>query len=227
MWWSISGLIFQLAAGVFLALPYIAPGKMEKVDEEWHRGRGKHWLFVITWAFVVILVLIIFGISSYSDSTNHDVWFIELFGVILGAALPIFVWMYFVQLRFGKLLQRLPKWVQRHKYAAGIRCEKFVSANRYVCIWALVGWLASSGAMYFIYKQSENLTSFPWLLIFMTVLVIGSFCFSTFILALLYLILNFAINLIGKVVKKPLWITILVIFVIGCILQIVGVAVRA
>jgi hypothetical protein len=218
MWWSISGLILQLLAGVLLALPYISPGKMQELDEDWHSGRGKQWLVKVIWAVMIIVLLIISGTSIYSDSTNHDVWFAKLFGVFSGVVFPIFVWMYFVNLRFGRLIKRLPTWLQQYKYAAGIRYEKYVSANRYICIWALIGWVVLSGAMYVMY--AKKLVSFSWLLV-----PFDAFCFSTFLLAGLYLVLNMVVNLISKRFKKPLWTTILAIFIIGCVLQIVGIAV--
>jgi MFS family permease len=215
VWWSISGIIFQLIAGVFLALPYICPGKMQKIDQAWHEGRGKVWVFIVIWAIIVIVVLTVFGVSNYSISA------------LLGALPPIFVWMYFVNLRFGRLIKRLPKRLQHGKYGENIRYEKLVSANLYTFIWALIGWVVSSGAIYVVYTQFKNLTSLPWFLIPVLMLIfIDAFCFSTFILAGLYLILDMVSNAISKRVKKPLWAAILGIFVVGCVLQIVGVAIR-
>jgi hypothetical protein len=218
VWWSISGIIFQLIAGVFLALPYICPGKMQKIDQAWHEGRGKVWVFIVIWAIIVIVVLTIFGVSTYSVSA------------LLGAVPPIFVWMYFVNLRFGRLIKKIPKRLQHGKYGENIRYEKLVSANLYTFIWALIGWVVLSGPIYVMATHLKNWESFSWfiipMLIMLMLIFVDAFCFSTFILAGLYLILDMVSNVISKRVKKPLWTTVLVIFAVGCVLQIVGVVIR-
>jgi MFS family permease len=224
VWWSISGLIFQLIAGICLALPYVSPRTMQKIDRAWHEGRGKRWVAIGIYVIIAIIVLVIFGVSI---STNHYPWFIWLFCVFLETALVIYVWMYFVKLRFERLFKRLPKRLQRGKCGEDIRYEKCVSANRYICIWALIGWVVSGGAIYVIYTQFKNLTSLPWFQILVLVLIfIGAFSLSTFLLAGLYLILDKISNVISKRFKKPLWATVLFIFVVGCLLQITGVVVR-
>jgi len=69
MVWSIAGVVFQLVAGVMLAVPFIYPGKVETIDREWHGGRGKQWLMLIIFA-VLAVSLIIFGMVTYKNNAN-------------------------------------------------------------------------------------------------------------------------------------------------------------
>jgi len=229
MWFSIVGIILQLIAGVLLALPFVFPGAMEKLDKDWHSGRGKQRLVVVIWAILVIALFVMFGISTYSDSTDQSAWFIKAFGALAAATMVFFVYLYVVDYLFKRLLRRVPNWImQNKKFYASVRYEKLVSANLRALIWCAIGIAVSAGAVCVIFNKpigqfpSSLLLQIPGVLF----IGVGAFCLSTLLLAASFLFLDKITNAINVRVKKPLWTYIIVLFVIGCVLQIVGFVVR-
>lgn len=217
MAWSITGVVFQLLAGVMLALPFIFPGKIDKIDQEWHEGRGKIWIMVIIWVFLVAGLIVLFGMADRQNHTTQQ-WA----GISLASSMAFFVYISLTGNIFVGRINRLPKWLKKNKMATNIRYYELVKANQYTLTICGIIFIISNILLYFIIKNGH----ITGLWVYPTFLVLLFFGFSalTSLLALAFLFFNEIIGIMNSHLKKPLWTYVLIIFIIGCILQIVGIA---
>jgi hypothetical protein len=208
-----------------LGLPFIFPGKLEKLDESWHKGQGRLWIFGVIYTVIFILLVVLYAISTYSDSANSDTWIIKLIGAFFAAIVSFFVYIYISNKIYQTLLARLPKWVQKNQYADCIRWQKLVSANIRTIIYSLIVLLIGSGSLYlwnFLKVKYDLMNIFMQLSLFVIIFFMA-FSSMTAILAVIFIILDKGLSTINKRVKKPLWSYILFLFFLGSIFEIVGV----
>jgi hypothetical protein len=116
----------------------------------------------------------------------------------------------------------MPKWVQKNTMGANIRYGELVKANLFAIEICFPIFIISSLALYFISRNKT--TSVIWNGPEFLILLLDGFSALTGILALMFLIFNHLIEVMNAHLKRPLWTYVLVIFIIGCLLQIVGIA---
>jgi hypothetical protein len=237
MWLEVSGLSLQLIAGTLLAVPFLFPNKLENFDKSWHTGQGKKWVLLTVWSILGITVITIFGISTYSGGNNTESWYLKLFGLLLVIAITfVSYWViinHYVHRKWPNWLQRRTSKITRQSALfQQLVYERWVAANRYTAAVSAVILAVSVAILFGL--DAANIpdeitgTDFSALTAFIASLaviaILGAvFSLSALLLSIIFLIANSIIEGIGKNIKRPLWATVIVLFVTGGILLIIGV----
>ncbi len=237
MWWAVSGISLQLIAGTLLAVPFLFPNKLEDFDKSWHTGRGKRWVLLTVWAILGIAVLAVFGISTYSGGADTESWFLKLLGLLLVTAITfVSYWViinHYIHRKWPNWLQQQTSKITRQSALfQQLVYERWTAANRYTAAVSAFILAVSAGILFGIAAANVpdeitggDFSPFSVLIAVLAVIAIlgALFSLSALLLSIIFLIANSIIEGIGKNVKRPLWTTVIVLFITGGILDIIGV----
>jgi len=220
MLWTVIGLLLQLFAGLIFALPHISPGITEKIEKSWRTGRGKLWSVFIIWFVIAVIVVLFLGVSNYAKA----IYTIDIFlNALVGSIAALAGYLAFVILLGNQLYENVPKWIKDNKkFSESIKYEKILSANKRIYIISLIMIILLTLFFYF-FKSIPIVNSFLGdnVVLALTMSLV-SFALMN-ILTLSFYILDKLASAIDSWFRKPLWAYIILIFISGCILQIVGV----